>query len=94
MNSSPATCRMSTSGVEQRPPMPSAPVQKPPKPIQVAADVHTKPLDPALVGEVCAECGAQAETIWGEQFYCMEHGWQEWERMGEALMEVGREPGV
>lgn len=46
---------------------------------------HTQPLDPAYVGEVCAVCGAQAETIWGEQFYCMTHAWDEWERMGRAM---------
>lgn len=63
---------------------------KPPKPIQVAADVHTKPLDPALVGEVCAECATQAETIWGDRFYCMEHGWQEWERFGDAVRRMKR----
>lgn len=85
MSSSPAMSRRSTSGVEQLPPMPSQPVQKQPEPIHVAADVHTKPLDPAYVGETCKVCGAQAETIWGERFYCMEHGWQEWERFGEAF---------
>ena len=38
-----------------------------------------------LDGDVCFECGAPAETVWGESFVCMPHACDLWDELGRRI---------